>query len=186
MTIAICDSCCAFWRRKWDHEELARLTHRFAAALHSVTHDVELPRALVIKVAIPLFGTSLESRHTELHRKIPDTVADLSHSIVAIWIDAKRSPFHAMPPGKDRIQQPERATRRFASPLVSQGMQTGVAFAPNTTYCDHLIISVGARQLLCLLTRGILYTRLDTAGWNKPSHLQLSSCGGGASNGRIR
>ena len=29
-----------------EHEDLARLTHRFAAALHNVAHDVELPRAL--------------------------------------------------------------------------------------------------------------------------------------------
>jgi hemerythrin-like domain-containing protein len=34
-----------------EHEELARLTHRFAAALHNVAHDVELPRALFAKVA---------------------------------------------------------------------------------------------------------------------------------------
>jgi hemerythrin-like domain-containing protein len=30
-----------------EHEELAALTHRFAAALHNVSHDVELPRAFV-------------------------------------------------------------------------------------------------------------------------------------------
>ena len=29
-----------------DHEHLARLTKRFAAALHNVAHDVEVPRAL--------------------------------------------------------------------------------------------------------------------------------------------
>ena len=34
-----------------EHEELARLTHRFAAALHNVAHDVELPRLLFTKLA---------------------------------------------------------------------------------------------------------------------------------------
>ena len=54
-----------------DHEELARLTHRFAAALHSVSHDVELPRALFAKVAEEYLTRSREHMDTEEHKFFP-------------------------------------------------------------------------------------------------------------------
>lgn len=58
-----------------DHEELARLTHRFAAALHNVTHDVELPRALFAKVADEYLARSREHMETEEHKFFPRLLA---------------------------------------------------------------------------------------------------------------
>jgi hemerythrin-like domain-containing protein len=58
-----------------DHEELARLTHRFAAALHNVAHDVELPRALFIKVADEYITRSREHMDSEEHDFFPRLVA---------------------------------------------------------------------------------------------------------------
>lgn len=50
-----------------NHEQLARLTHRFAAALHNVSHDVELPRALFAKVADEYLTRSRAHMDTEEH-----------------------------------------------------------------------------------------------------------------------
>lgn len=58
-----------------EHEELARLTHRFAAALHNVAHDVELPRALFTKVADEYITRSREHMDTEEHKFFPRLVA---------------------------------------------------------------------------------------------------------------
>src|SRR5262249_31657084 len=54
-----------------EHEELVRLTHRFAAALHNVAHDVELPRALFAKVADEYLTRSREHMDTEEHKFFP-------------------------------------------------------------------------------------------------------------------
>lgn len=54
-----------------EHEELARLTHRFAAALHNVAHDVELPRALFAKVAEEYLTRSRQHMDTEEHKFFP-------------------------------------------------------------------------------------------------------------------
>ena len=54
-----------------DHEELARLTHRFAAALHNVSLDVELPRALFAKVAEDYLKRSREHMETEERKFFP-------------------------------------------------------------------------------------------------------------------
>jgi hemerythrin-like domain-containing protein len=54
-----------------DHEELARLTHRFAAAVHNVSHDVELPRAFFAKVAEDYLTRSREHMETEEHKFFP-------------------------------------------------------------------------------------------------------------------
>jgi len=58
-----------------EHEELARLTHRFAAALHNVAHDVELPRALFARVADEYLARSREHMDTEEHKFFPRLVA---------------------------------------------------------------------------------------------------------------
>lgn len=57
-----------------DHEELARLTHRFAAALHNVAHDVELPRALFMKVADEYLARSRAHMDSEEHKFFPRLV----------------------------------------------------------------------------------------------------------------
>lgn len=54
-----------------EHEELARLTHRFAAALHNVSHDVEVPRALFTKVAEDYLTRSREHMETEEQKFFP-------------------------------------------------------------------------------------------------------------------
>ena len=54
-----------------EHQELARLTHRFAAALHNVAHDVELPRALFMQVAGEYLMRSREHMDTEEHSFFP-------------------------------------------------------------------------------------------------------------------
>src|SRR6266545_2662482 len=58
-----------------DHEELARLTHRFAAALHNVAHDVELPRALFIKVADEYVMRSRQHMEEEERSFLPTLLA---------------------------------------------------------------------------------------------------------------
>ena len=58
-----------------EHEELARLTHRFAAALHNVAHDVELPRALFAKVANEYLTRSREHMDIEEHKFFPRLLA---------------------------------------------------------------------------------------------------------------
>jgi hemerythrin-like domain-containing protein len=54
-----------------DHEELARLTHRFAAAVHNVSHDVELPRALLAQVAEEYLTRSREHMDAEERKFFP-------------------------------------------------------------------------------------------------------------------
>jgi hemerythrin-like domain-containing protein len=58
-----------------EHEDLARLTHRFAAALHNVAHDVELPRELFTKVADEYIMRSREHMDSEEHRFFPRLLA---------------------------------------------------------------------------------------------------------------
>jgi hemerythrin-like domain-containing protein len=60
-----------------EHQELARLTHRFAAALHNVAHDVELPRALFSKVADEYVTRSRQHMDTEEHTFFPRLLAVL-------------------------------------------------------------------------------------------------------------
>ena len=60
-----------------DHEGLARLTHRFAAALHNVAHDVEVPRALFAKVAGEYLARSREHMDTEETKFFPRLLAVL-------------------------------------------------------------------------------------------------------------
>ena len=54
-----------------EHEELARLTHRFAAALHNVAHDVELPRVLFTKLADEYITRSRHHMETEEEKFFP-------------------------------------------------------------------------------------------------------------------
>jgi hemerythrin-like domain-containing protein len=61
-----------------EHEELARLTHRFAAALHNVEHDVELPRALFDKLADEYVTRSRQHMDTEEQKFFPRLVAVFS------------------------------------------------------------------------------------------------------------
>ena len=58
-----------------EHEELARLTHRFAAALHNVAHNVELPRALFVKVADEYLMRSRQHMEAEEHSFFPTLLA---------------------------------------------------------------------------------------------------------------
>jgi len=58
-----------------EHEELARLTHRFAAALHNVAHDVELPRALFNKLADEYVSRSKQHMETEEQQFFPRLMA---------------------------------------------------------------------------------------------------------------
>lgn len=67
-----------------EHEELARLTHRFAAALHNVAHDVELPRALFDKLADEYVMRSRHHMETEEQKFFPRLVAVFSD---ADWAD---------------------------------------------------------------------------------------------------
>lgn len=75
-----------------EHEELARLTHRFAAALHNVAHDVELPRALFNKLADEYVDRSKHHMETEEKAFFPRLMAVFSEQD---WADfdglAKRS-----------------------------------------------------------------------------------------------
>ena len=61
-----------------EHEDLARLTHRFAAALHNVAHDVELPRALFRKLADEYLARSRQHMDTEEQKFFPRLIAILS------------------------------------------------------------------------------------------------------------
>jgi hemerythrin-like domain-containing protein len=58
-----------------DHEALAQLTHRFAAALHNVEHDVEVPRALFRKLADDYITRSREHMEFEEMRFFPRLLA---------------------------------------------------------------------------------------------------------------
>lgn len=57
-----------------EHEELAGLTHRFAAALHNVAHDVEMPRALFAKVADDYLARSRAHMDIEERKFFPRLV----------------------------------------------------------------------------------------------------------------
>jgi hemerythrin-like domain-containing protein len=61
-----------------EHEELARLTHRFAAALHNVAHDVELPRLLFTKLADEYITRSRHHMETEEEKFFPRLLAVFS------------------------------------------------------------------------------------------------------------
>jgi hemerythrin-like domain-containing protein len=61
-----------------EHEELARLTHRFAAALHNVAHDVELPRVLFTKLADEYVMRSHHHMETEEEKFFPRLLAVFS------------------------------------------------------------------------------------------------------------
>lgn len=61
-----------------EHEDLARLTHRFAAALHNVAHDVELPRALFGKLADEYISRSRQHMDTEEQKFFPRLMAVFS------------------------------------------------------------------------------------------------------------
>ncbi len=61
-----------------EHEELAHLTHRFAAALHNVAHDVELPRALFTKLADEYVMRSRHHMETEEEKFFPRLIAVFS------------------------------------------------------------------------------------------------------------
>ena len=67
-----------------EHEELARLTHRFAAALHNVAHDVELPRAAFHKLADEYVMRSRHHMETEEKKFFPRIVAVFGE---ADWAD---------------------------------------------------------------------------------------------------
>lgn len=58
-----------------DHERLAHLTHRFAAALHNVAHDVELPRALFTKLADEYVSGSRQHMDSEEKNFFPRLIA---------------------------------------------------------------------------------------------------------------
>jgi hemerythrin-like domain-containing protein len=58
-----------------EHAELARLTHRFAAALHNVAHDVELPRALFNKLADEYVSRCKHHMETEEQKFFPRLMA---------------------------------------------------------------------------------------------------------------
>lgn len=61
-----------------EHKELARLTYRFAAALHNVAHDVELPRALFSKLADEYVSRSRQHMDTEEQKFFPRLIAIFS------------------------------------------------------------------------------------------------------------
>ena len=61
-----------------EHEDLARLTHRFAAALDNVAHDVELPRALFGKLADEYISRSRQHMDTEEQKFFPRLMAMFS------------------------------------------------------------------------------------------------------------
>lgn len=61
-----------------DHEELARLTHRFAAALHNVAHDVELPRVLFTRLADEYVMRSRHHMEAEEEKFFPRLLAVFS------------------------------------------------------------------------------------------------------------
>jgi hemerythrin-like domain-containing protein len=61
-----------------EHEDLARLTHRFAAALHNVAHDVELPRALFDKLADEYISRSRQHMDIEEQKFFPRLMAVFS------------------------------------------------------------------------------------------------------------
>jgi hemerythrin-like domain-containing protein len=58
-----------------EHQGLERLTHRFAAALHNVAHDVELPRALFGKLADEYIARSRQHMDTEERMFFPRLIA---------------------------------------------------------------------------------------------------------------
>jgi hemerythrin-like domain-containing protein len=61
-----------------EHEDLSRLTHRFAAALHNVAHDVEVPRALFSKLADEYVWRSMGHMDTEEQKFFPRLIAMFS------------------------------------------------------------------------------------------------------------
>jgi hemerythrin-like domain-containing protein len=67
-----------------EHEELARLTHRFAAALHNVEHDVEMPRGLFNKLADEYVMRSRHHMEAEEEKFFPRLMAVFSD---ADWAD---------------------------------------------------------------------------------------------------
>jgi hemerythrin-like domain-containing protein len=58
-----------------EHEELSRLTHRFAAALHNVAHDVEVPRVLFTNLADDYVARSKHHMETEEQKFFPRLMA---------------------------------------------------------------------------------------------------------------
>jgi len=58
-----------------DHEQLAQLTHRFAAALHNVANDVEVPRDLFRKLADDYLTHSRQHMEFEEERFFPRLLA---------------------------------------------------------------------------------------------------------------
>jgi hemerythrin-like domain-containing protein len=61
-----------------EHHELEDLTHRFAAALHNVAHDVEVPRALFGKLADEYIARSRRHMDIEEQTFLPRLVAVFS------------------------------------------------------------------------------------------------------------
>lgn len=61
-----------------EHEELARLTHRFAAALHNAAHDVELPRELFRKLADEYLARSRQHMDIEEQKLFPRLITVFS------------------------------------------------------------------------------------------------------------
>jgi len=60
-----------------EHEDLAQLTHRFAAALHNVAQDVEVPRALFRKLSDDYITRSRQHMEAEEARFFPRLLAVL-------------------------------------------------------------------------------------------------------------
>src|SRR5262245_4571139 len=77
-----------------DHERLAHLTHRFAAALHNVAHDVELPRALFSKLADEYVSGSRQHLDTEQKKFFPRLIAVFSEQRWAGCDGLARSRWH--------------------------------------------------------------------------------------------
>jgi hemerythrin-like domain-containing protein len=69
-----------------EHEELARLTHRFAAALNNVAHNVELPRDQFNKVADEYILRSRHHMEEEERKFFPTLLTVLSDQD---WSDFK-------------------------------------------------------------------------------------------------
>lgn len=67
-----------------EHEGLAHLTDRFAAALHNVAHDVELPRAWFRKLADEYLARSRQHMDTEEQKFFPRLIAVFSDED---WVD---------------------------------------------------------------------------------------------------
>ncbi|WP_395019678.1 hemerythrin domain-containing protein [Dongia sp.] len=78
-----------------DHELLAQLTHRFAAALHNVEHDVEVPRALFRKLADDYLSHSRQHMEFEEERFFP--------RLIAMFDDADWREFDGLTKGYDPL-----------------------------------------------------------------------------------